>query len=106
MNLKFTIFSITILGLSSCVETFDLSLANNKIKVGLTKKIEQYSIETKAQCQKDIINKATIYADSVIAADNFMELAGTIPFPQKPIKPFFPGAIIIKDTIKATPILK
>jgi hypothetical protein len=81
-------------------------LTNKRIKEAIDNRMIDFRNTTLAKCRKAAIDRAVIYTDSLIAADYFMELSGTIPFPPKPIKPNFEGPIIIKDTIKATPILK
>jgi hypothetical protein len=94
----------SILLLASCTEEVSLDIQNPKIKAALDKKIATYKIEMAAQCRKDIINRASMTADSIVSVDNIMNLAGLSAFPDKPPKPDFPGAIIIKDTIKAVQI--
>jgi hypothetical protein len=91
---------------TSCVEDVDISPDNPKIKSELERKKSEFISEMMSICRAEAIKRAEIYVDSMVAADFFMELSGTLPFPDKPIKPTFEGPIIIKDTIQPYPILK
>lgn len=97
---------VTSLFLSSCTNDIDLQADNPKIKAELERKKIEFINEIRANCKIEAVKRAELYVDSMVAADFFMELSGTIPFPEKPIKPAFDGPIVIKDTIKARPILK
>ncbi len=104
--MKLICISLAFFCLLSC-DNQDLSLeSNNRIRESLDNRVAEYRSTLKAECRSSTIQLAVIYTDSMIAADYFMELSGTIPFPPKPIKPAFDGPIIIKDTIKASPILR
>jgi hypothetical protein len=50
------------------------------------------------------LEKATVYVDSLIAAEISYQLSDSIVFPPKPMKPTSPGPIIIRDTVKAKPV--
>lgn len=53
---------------------------------------------------RDILARAEIYVDSIISAEINFQLSDSIVFPEKPVKPGWPGPIIIPETIRARPI--
>jgi hypothetical protein len=100
-----TFVYIVILSLIACSDdSLDIK-TNPRIKEAVDHRMLEFRDQSISRCRKSSIDRAIIYTDSLIAADYFMELTGTIPFPPKPEKPNYEGPVIIKDTIKATPIL-
>ena len=55
-------------------------------------------------CHRDILAKAEIYVDSIITAEINFQLSDSIVFPEKPLKPGWPGPIFVPETIRAKPI--
>lgn len=98
-----TFFCICIC-LLSCQKEQDLSINNPKIRVALEKRKAEYKLDVMVNCQRDIIEKAKIYVDSMIAAEINFQLSDSIVFPPKPIKPPSLGVIVVPDTIKAKPV--
>lgn len=81
-----------------------LSIANPKIVKAIEKRKIEYKKDILANCQREVLEKAKIYVDSLIAAEINFQLSDSIVFPPKPIKPASPGPIIVSDTIKARPV--
>ncbi|MBK8053065.1 MAG: hypothetical protein IPK35_07305 [Saprospiraceae bacterium] len=100
-------FNILLIGLVSCDDTaVVLDINNPKIKEAYENRRREYINENLKNCRQDIIGKAGIYVDSLIAAEIDYRINDSIIFPEKPIKPEWPGAIIVPDSIKARPIFK
>ncbi|MGB4958373.1 MAG: hypothetical protein WBO36_02795, partial [Saprospiraceae bacterium] len=55
-------------------------------------------------CFDDILRRADAHVDSLITAEINYQLSDSIVFPPKPIKPDWPGKIIVPDSITARPI--
>lgn len=100
------LFSILLVTAYSCsdVDTKDLNINNPKIRSALEKRKSEYAAEILENCRRDILAKAEIYVDSLISAEINFQLSDSIVFPEKPVKPEWPGPIIIPETIKAKPI--
>lgn len=90
--------------LFSCAGEDNLTISNLRIKEALEKRKTMYRSEVMQNCKRDMVEKATLYVDSLIAAEISYQLSDSIVFPPKPIKPASPGPIIIKDTVKAQPV--
>jgi hypothetical protein len=84
----------------------DLQPNHPAIQEALKRKEDDFLKEMMGICKKEAITKAESYVDSMVAANFFLDLSGTIPFPPKPDKPVFQGPITIKDTIDAAPFRK
>ncbi|MBK7635539.1 MAG: hypothetical protein WAT22_17655 [Saprospiraceae bacterium] len=98
---------ILITVLASCDDTAAvLNINNPKIKEAYESRRKEYINENLKNCREDIIGKAEIYVDSLIAAEIDYRINDSIIFPEKPIKPEWPGAIIVPDSIKARPIFR
>ena len=83
-----------------------LTIDNLKIKEALERRKALYASEILDNCRTDIMRMAEIYIDSLISADMDFRLSDSIIFPEKPLKPLWPGDISVSDTIKAYPIFK
>ncbi len=83
-----------------------LDLENPRIKSALEKRKATYAQEILENCKREILDKAELYVDSVISAEINFQLSDSIVFPEKPIKPDWPGPIVVSETIKAKPIFK
>lgn len=93
--------------LSSCQdETANLTIQNVKIKTALDKRKEEYKNQILSRCTTEAILEAEEYVDSLISEEISFRLSDSIIFPDKPLKPYSPGKIIISDTIRARPIIK
>ncbi len=97
---------ISILGLLSCVDdkSLNLSIENPRIKGALEKRKAEYAAEISRNCRQDLLLLAETYVDSLISADVDFRINDSIVFPDKPLKPDWPGAIVVPDTIKARPL--
>jgi|JI8StandDraft_2_1071088.scaffolds.fasta_scaffold93556_1 hypothetical protein len=90
--------------LISCTGDDNLTESNLRIKDALEKRKAMYKKEIMDNCKRDMLEKATLYVDSLIAAEISYQLSDSIVFPPKPLKPTSPGPIIIRDTVKAKPV--
>ncbi len=90
--------------LISCTGDDTLTESNVRIKEALEKRKAMYKKEIMDNCRRDMLEKATLYVDSLIAAEISYQLSDSIVFPPKPLKPTTPGPIIIRDTVKAKPV--
>jgi hypothetical protein len=84
----------------------NLSIQNPKIKAALENRKADYAAEIMRTCQQDMLLKAEAYVDSLISADVDFRINDSIVFPPKPLKPEWPGAIIVPDSNKAKPLFK
>ncbi|MBK8518598.1 MAG: hypothetical protein IPL55_20635 [Saprospiraceae bacterium] len=82
-------------------ELATLNINNPKIKAALEKRKADYATEIMRNCRQDVMSKAENYVDSLISADINFRLNDSIIFPDKPLRPEWPGDIIVSDTIKA-----
>lgn len=103
LGLLFSIFLVTLYSCSD-VDTKDLNINNPKIRSALEKRKSEYAAEILENCRRDILAKAEIYVDSLISAEINFQLSDSIVFPEKPVKPEWPGPIIVPETIRAKPI--
>ncbi|MBK9736285.1 MAG: hypothetical protein IPO92_15520 [Saprospiraceae bacterium] len=101
--IRSTVICLFIL-LTSCSDDAEYNLNNPKIKEALNKKRAAYENEILTICRNEVLNRASQYVDSVIAAEMYFHLSDSIVFPDKPIKPQSLGKIIVPDTIVARPI--
>jgi len=85
-------------------ESSGLNINNPRIKDALEKRKSTYAKEILGNCRRDILARAEIYVDSIISAEINFQLSDSIVFPEKPVKPGWPGPIIIPETIRARPI--
>jgi hypothetical protein len=88
----------------SCSGYDNLTESNPRIKDALEKRKAIYKKQIMDNCKRDMLEKATVYVDSLIAAEISYQLSDSIVFPPKPMKPTSPGPIIIRDTVKAKPV--
>jgi hypothetical protein len=100
------LFSVLLITVYSCsdVDTKDLNINNPKIRSALEKRKSEYAAEILENCRRDVLAKAEIYVDSLISAEINFQLSDSIVFPEKPVKPEWPGPIIVPETIMAKPI--
>ena len=89
---------------SACSEDAEYNLNNPRIKEAINKKRAVYANEILTNCKNEVLNRASQYVDSIIAAEMYFQLSDSIVFPDKPIKPQSLGKIIVPDTIVAKPI--
>jgi len=101
-------YLILLLTIFSCSDkdSTELNINNPKIEEALEKRKAEYAREILDNCQRDILAKAEIYVDSIISAEINFQLSDSIVFPEKPIKPGWPGPIIVPETIQAKPIFE
>ena len=83
-----------------------MDVRNPKIKKAFENRKTEFINETMTNCREDILNKAEIYVDSLIAAEIDYRISDSIIFPEKPLRPEWPGDILVPDSIKAKPIFK
>jgi hypothetical protein len=98
------VFILWCLILLSCAGEPNLSESNPKILETLEKRKALYRKEVLENCKRDMMERANLYVDSLIAAEISYQLSDSIVFPPKPLKPGSPGPIIIRDTVKARPV--
>lgn len=101
-------FLVIFLSLFGCTDdkSINLNIQNPRIKVALESRKAEYAAEIFRNCQQDLLLRAETYVDSMISADIDFRINDSIVFPEKPLKPDWPGAIIIPDSIKARPLFK
>lgn len=106
-NLRF-FYLLSLIAVFSCsdMDSNDLNINNPKIKQALEKRKAEYAKEILDNCHRDIMAKAEIYVDSLISAEINFQLSDSIVFPEKPLKPGWPGPIIVSETIRAKPIFE
>ena len=102
----FKILSLITVFSCSDVDSNDLNINNPKINQALEKRKAEYAKEILDKCHRDILAKAEIYVDSIISAEINFQLSDSIVFPEKPLKPGWPGPIIVPETIRAKPIFE
>jgi hypothetical protein len=98
------LFITSMIVLFSCAGEDNLTESNLRIKEALEKRKTMYRKEIMENCKRDMVEKATLFVDSLISAEISYQLSDSIVFPPKPIKPASPGPIIIRDTVKAQPV--
>ena len=99
---------ITLLVFVSCSDnkSTNLNIENPRIRAALERRKADYATEVMSNCRQDVLLRAETYVDSMISADIDFSINDSIVFPEKPIKPEWPGSIIVPDTIKARPLFK
>lgn len=97
----YILFLFCALFLISCSGDDNLTESNQRIKDALEKRKAIYKKEIMNNCKREMMEKASLFVDSLIAAEISYQLSDSIVFPPKPTKPASPGPIIIKDTVKA-----
>lgn len=105
LRLFYILSMITVFSCSD-VNSNELNINNPKIKQALDKRKAEYAKEILDNCHRDILVKAEIYVDSIISAEINFQLSDSIVFPEKPLKPGWPGPIIVPETIRAKPIFE
>lgn len=91
----------------SCGQSADeYNINNPRIKDAFENRKKQFIEENMKNCNDDLLQKAEIYVDSLIAAEIDYRLNDSIIFPEKPVRPDWPGEIVVPDSIKAKPIFK
>jgi hypothetical protein len=99
--------SLLLILLTACNGTDEtMDIRNPKIREAFENRKTEFINENMTNCKEDILNKAEIYVDSVIAAEIDYRISDSIIFPEKPLRPEWPGDILVPDSIKAKPIFK
>jgi hypothetical protein len=106
MKLKNLICIIWVIQASCSNNDDQLNVNNLKIKTAFENRKAEFINENMTNCKEDILYKAGIYVDSIIAAEIDYRISDSIIFPEKPLRPDWPGDIIVPDSIKAKPIFK
>jgi hypothetical protein len=104
IRIVISVFFISLLAACSQDDATKLNIKNPKIKQALENRKKLYAVEILSNCRKDVLDKASAYVDSMISADLDFRLNDSIIFPERPLRPNWPGDIIVPDTIKARPI--
>ncbi len=104
-KIKHLLLLLVIISCSDNASTI-LTIDNPRIRAAFEKRKAEYAAEVMRNCQQDVLLRAETYVDSIISADIDFRINDSIVFPEKPIKPDWPGAIIVSDTIKARPLFK
>lgn len=70
----------------------------------LKERLDSYMATRKKNCIKEILEDAEAHVDSTIINEINIHVLDTLIFPEKPIKPPYPGKIILDDTTKIAPV--
>ena len=99
-----SLFLILLPACNGTDETMDIR--HPKLREAFENRKPAFINEEMTNSKEDILNKAEIYVDSVIAAEIDYRISDSIIFPEKPFRPEWPGDILVPDSIKAKPIFK
>lgn len=87
------------------IEVTELNLNNPRIKKALEDRKKEFATEHLFNCRRDMVERAGLYVDSLIAEEINYQLSDSIVFPLKPDRPAWPGPIVLKDEA-ANPLFK
>lgn len=100
-SLLITFLTLMILG---CTNNNQLDANHPKVKKILALKKRAYIEDQFQICRRDLLEKASIYVDSLISEEISYQLSDSIVFPPRPERPTWPGKIKLVDTLRAKPI--
>jgi len=100
----FWVSLICMVGSCTELEETQLNINNPRIRKSLEDRIKDYETEYLINCRRDMVEKAGVYVDSLIAEEINYQLSDSIVFPPKPDRPAWPGVIVLSDNEKAKPI--
>lgn len=103
--MKYLIYILMLLLLMACTDdTPNLTENNPRIHEELMQRRQAYYKRKMNECRAEVIDRATVYVDSLISARISFQFSDSIVFPPKPEKPETKNPIIIEDTVRARPL--
>lgn len=98
-------YIILLVSLLACSQDpMEFTEQNPAIREALSRRRAAYAQEVMDNCRREAIKKADLYVDSLISAEIQIRVSDSILFPDKPLRPAYPGKIKFNDTLRVKPL--